>query len=543
MRRCTTIRAATRKGTAGPTRAGAGLLLASLLSLALAAASLHVAPADSEVLALDPQGAATPVLWNGGVAWQDPAGVRAAAAGSPTHRLVSFRPLGYTYSYSLDSGSGAQTGSSPGSGSGSGELAYGWEEANDMTPPMGPGDTSVPSPALPYETSISHRGLIGADGHSTPLPECSTQDQPGYFGAPIVSLAGATAAYLCAGAPPGMQVPAHVILPSYLALGNLSTPGAPPQTIPEAGAPFQLSGAYVAYGAGDGTTTTVAARRIVVFDRTTSTVVYELHLGADEYVRTFALQADGTLVVLGAGTSACPPPGRVGAGQSFPAVWLSPAQPTPHQLGCFYDGALRPVGGQWVALAPTGPGTEASLELLTLATGATRTLAVFANPGVLEPQTQQLQSQPQTEPVGDFDGHRLAWVQHTCAGAAIELTPDIAAMSPGPIPSARCPVRFHLHAPLRPDARGVVRVHLACPLGCTVITTHISGSRVLATSGSAYFSLPASPRLVTKSFRLSRRQLAYLRRRRRVRVVLSAETAGVGSAPFSKTAVRVTLAR
>ncbi len=539
-----TTRAATRAGRAGQARAGAGLFLASLLSLALAAATLHVARADGEVLALDPQGAATPVLWNGGVAWQDPAGVRAATAGSPTRRLVSFRPLGYTYSYSLDSGSGAQASGSPGSGSAPGEeLAYGWEEANDMTPPMGPGDTSVPAPALPYETSISHRGLIGADGHSTPLPECSTQDQPGYFGAPIVSLADSTAAYLCAGAPPGMQVPAHVILPSYLALSNLSTPGTPAQTIPEAGAPFQLSGAYVAYGAGNGTTTTVAARRIVVFDRATSMVAYELHLGANEYVRAFALQADGTLVVLGSGTSPCPRPGRVGAGQSFPAVWLSPAQPTPHQLGCFYDGSLRPVGGQWVALAPTGPGTEASLELLTLATGATRTLAVVANPGVLEPQTQQLQSQPQTEPVGDFDGHRLAWVQHTCAGAAIELTPDIAAMSPGPIPSTRCPVRFQLHSPLRPDARGVVRVHLACPLGCTVIATHISGSRVLATSGSAYFSLPASPRLVTKSFRLSRRQLAYLRRHRRVRVVLSAETAGVGSAPFSKTALHVTLAR
>ncbi len=181
--------------------------------------------------------------------------------------------------------------------------------------------------------------------------------------------------------------------------------------------------------------------------------------------------------------------------------------------------------------------------MLTLATGATRTLAVFPNPGVLEPQTQQLQSQPQTEPVGDFDGHRLAWVQHTCAGAAIEFTPDIAAMSPGPPASARCPVQFHLHGPLRPGSRGIVRVRLSCPLGCTVIGIHIGGSRVLTTSGSAYFSLPASPRVVTKSFRLSRRQLAYLRRRGHVHVVLSAEAAGVGSAPFTKTAVNATLAR
>ena len=268
MRARTTSRASTPEGPAAAVtvapraRAGLLLLLAALLSLSLLAAR-----AGGETLAVDPLGAATPVLWNGGVAWQDPTGVRAAAPGAAMRRLVSFRALGYTYSFSLDSGSGAGTGGSGGT------LAYGWEEANDMTPPMGPGDTSIPAPALPYETSISHRGLIGADGHTTPLPECSTQDQPGYFGAPIVSLADTSAAYLCAGAPPGMQVPAHVTLPSYLALSNLSSPGVPAQTIPEAGPPFQLSGAYIAYGAGNGTTTTVAARRIVVFDRTTSTVV------------------------------------------------------------------------------------------------------------------------------------------------------------------------------------------------------------------------------------------------------------------------------
>ncbi len=506
-------------------RAGLLLLLAALLSLSLLAAR-----AGGETLAVDPLGAATPVLWNGGVAWQDPTGVRAGAPGAAMRRLVSFRALGYTYSFSLDSGSGAGTGGSGGT------LAYGWEEANDMTPPMGPGDTSIPAPALPYETSISHRGLIGADGHTTPLPECSTQDQPGYFGAPIVSLADTSAAYLCAGAPPGMQVPAHVTLPSYLALSNLSSPGVPAQTIAGAGGLFQISGNYIAYGIGE----TSATRRIVVATRDTSTVSYEVPQTTD--VRALALQADGTLILLGAGTSACPKPGH-GSGESFPAEWFSLAGPTAHQLGCFYDGALRPVGGQWVALAPTGPGTQAALELLTIATGATRTLAVFPNPGVIEPQTQQLQAQPQTEPVGDFDGHRLAWVQHTCAGAAIQLTPDIAAMTPGPPASVRCPVQFHLHGPLRPGARGIVRVRLTTRWAAPVIATRISGSRVLATSGSAYFSLPASPRPVTKSFRLSRRQLAYLRRRRHVNVVLSAETAGVGSAPFSKTAVHVTLAR
>jgi hypothetical protein len=506
-------------------RAGLFLVLLALVSL-----SLSVAHADGDVLAVDPQGAAAPVLWNGGVAWQDIAGVRAATPGSTVRRLVSFRPLGYTYSFALDAGAG--------SGGASGALAYGWEEANNMTPPMGPGDTSIPAPALPYETSISHRGVIGADGHNTRLPSCSTSGEPEYFGSPFVSLAGTTVAYLCAGAPPGMQPPAHAISPSYLALSELSALDSPAHTIAGAGAPFQASGDYVAYGLGETSTT----RRIVVAGRSTSAVAYELHLAATDYVRAIALQADGTLVVLGAGATSCPKPGGIGAGQSYPAEWLSPADPAPHQLGCFYDGALRPVGGQWVALAP-GPGTQASLVLLTLATGSARPLAVFPNAGMFEPQPQQTPPAPRSEPAADFDGHRLAWVQQTCAGAAIELTPDVAAMSPGPLPSARCPVLFHVHGPLRPGARGVLHVRLSCPLGCTVIGTHISSSRVLSASGSAYFSLPASPRAVTKSFHLSRRQLAYLRHRGHVRVVLSAESAGVGSAPFSKTAVRVTLAR
>jgi hypothetical protein len=518
-------------GSAAGMRGRTGLLIAVL---ALVPSSLSVTRADGDVLAVDPQGVAAPVLWNGGVAWQDLAGVRAATPGSAVRRLVSFRPLGYTYSFALDAGTG--------SGDAGGALAYGWEEANNMTPPMGPGDTSVPTPALPYETSISHRGLIGADGHSTPLPDCSTQDQPGYFGAPIVSLADTVAAYLCAGAPPGMQVPAHAISPSYLALSDLATPGAPARTVAEAGAPFQVSDAYVAYTAGDATAVTTATRRIVVARRDTLAASYELHLASTDYVRAIALQGDGTLVVLGAGASACPKPGRIGAGQSYPAEWLSPAEPTPHQLGCFYDGALRPVGGQWIALAP-GPGAQASLVLLTLATGSTRTLAVFPNAGMFEPQPQQIPPSPQTEPAADFDGHRLAWVQQTCAGAAIELTPDVAAMSPGPPLSPRCPVRIRVHGSLRPRANGAVRVRLSCSLGCVVTGMRISGSRALSSEGPSYFPLRASSTPVTKSFRFSPRQRAYLRRRGHVRVSLSVETAGLGSAPDAKTAVRVTLTR
>jgi hypothetical protein len=498
--------------------------------LALVSLSLSTARAQGDTLAVDPLGASAPVLWNGGVAWGDMQGVRAAMLGSPAvRRLVSYRALGFTYYYALDAGVGA--------GDSGGALAYGWEEANNMTPPMGPGDTNVPSPPLPYESSISHRGLIAADGQVTQLPDCSTQDQPPFFGAPFVSLAGSSVAYLCAGSPPGMQPPPHAISASYLALSDLSAPAAAAHTIAGAGGLFQISGNYVAYGIGE----TSATRRIVVATRDTSAVSYEVP--QTTAVRALALQADGTLILLGAGASACPKPSRTDPGQSFPAEWLSPADhATPHQLGCFYDGAVRPVGGQWVALAP-GPGSDASLELVTLATGATRTLAVFPNAGMAEPQLQQIATQPRTEPSADFDGKRLAWVQHTCAGAAIQLTADVAAMSPGPLPSARCPIALHTHGTLHPTARGLVRVRMSCPLGCSVANTLIAGPRPIFRQGPAYFSLPPSAKPTTESFRLTRRQLAYLRRRRHVHVTISAETLGVGSGPFSKAAVHVTLAR
>jgi hypothetical protein len=519
-----------RRGSPLAACARTSALLAAL-ALALLSPSLSAAPARGDTLAVDPLDAAAPVLWNGGVAWEDMQGVRAATPGSATvQRLVSYRALGFTYSYGLDAGVG--------SGDSGGALAYGWEEANDMTPPMGPGDTSIPRPPLPYESSISHRGLIGADGHATQLPDCSTQDQPPFFGSYLVSLANTTVAYLCAGTPPGTPPPStQAIYPSYLALSGLATLASPAQTIAQATAPFQASGDYLAYGAG----TTAPTRRIVVARGDTLAVSYEVPQ-PNESVRALALQADGTLVLLGAGTSVCPTPSRGDAGLSFPAEWLSPADPTPHQLGCFYDGALRPVGGQWVALAP-GPGTHASLVLVTLATGATRALATFPNAGMAEPQLQQIATQPRIEPSADFDGRRLAWTQQTCAGTAVQLTPDVAAMSPGPLPSARCPIVLHTHGTLHPTAHGRVRVRMSCPLGCSVIDTLISGPRLIFREGPAYFSLPPSSRPTTEAFRLTRRQLAYLRSRRRVRVTISVETLGLGTGPFSKAAVNVTLAR
>jgi hypothetical protein len=528
-------------------------------TLVAAITALTMAPrAPAAVVALDPYPVSAPVLWNGGVAWQDLTGVHAGAPGAPPRALVSFHPLGYTFAFALDSGAGGASASGAGVNSATagdsngasvssataggssgasapargsstaGALAYGWEEANEMTPPMGPGDTSVPSPSLPYETSIVHRGVISASGTVTQLPVCGTEDVPVAFGAYGVSLTGTTVAYRCEGAPPGAPVPASPLQQTYLALGEIAAPSTPTRTIVEASA-FQISGDYVAYYAAG---KPAGSGHMVVESRQTGTVSYEVPVSTQV---TIALQADGTLVLLGAGTSACAPPGTR-SGQTYPAEWFSPASPLAHQLGCFYDGSLRPAGGQWVALRPGPSGAEASLVLLSLASGASRPLASFPNAGVFEPQQQPL------GPGADFDGTRLAWTQQTCAGTAVEFTPDVSAMSPTPPPSARCPVVFHVHGQLHPTAAGAVRVSVSCPQGCPDVELSVARPRALQT-GSTDISLPASARARTESIHLSRRQRAYLRRHPRVRVTLVALSWALGDVSQTKYAAHAVLTR
>jgi hypothetical protein len=242
---------------------------------------------------------------------------------------------------------------------------------------------------------------------------------------------------------------------------------------------------------------------LIVENRQTGAVSYEVPKSVQESVRTVALQEDGTLVLLEASAlSTCGKPG-VGYEGPYPAEWFSPASPVAHQLGCFYDGSPRPVGGQWVALR-AGPGTQASLVLISLATGSSRTLAVFPWAGMFDG--------------ADFDGKRLAWAQQTCAGTSVQLTPDVSAMSPGPPLSTRCPVLFHLHGPLHVAANGILRVAVSCPMGCEYVSGSIAKPRALVQE--KYFSLPASTASTMESFRLSRRQRDYLRRHRRVRVKL-----------------------
>ena len=452
-----------------------------VLALALASASTCAAGARAEVVALDRLGAAAPVLWNGGVAWQDPQGVHAAAPGTASHAVVSFQARGFTYGFALDSGSGAA-----GPAGSSGALAYGWVEANEMTPPMGPGDTRVPPPPLPYETSVLHRGVIGAEGHVTQLPACGAENVPVSFGAYEVSMAGTDVAYRCEGAPPGAQAPADAILPSYLALGELAMPGSTTRTIAEAGT-FQISGNYLAYyRAGK----PPEAGRVVVENRQTGTVGYEAVRSAKEGPPgALALQEDGTLVVLGTDASPCAT-GSAAPGQTYPAAWFSPASPVAHQLGCFYDGSLRPAGGQWVALRPAGAGTAtASLVLLSLATGVSQTLATFANAGVFEPQQQPL------APGADFNGRRLAWTEQTCAGTELQLTTEVSAMSPvpGPLPSTRCAVRFAIHGALHVNAKGNVSVAVSCPQGCRYGELSIAQPRALRQAGWPSSRCPPRP--------------------------------------------------
>jgi hypothetical protein len=500
-------------------RAGLAALVVMLGGALLGPAA---SDAGAEALVTDPNGAASPVLWNGGVAWLDVDGVHGIVTGSPMQVLAAFKAGGgLSYHYGLDSGTGP--------GSARHVLAYGFEEINEQTPPMGPGDTEVPTPAIPYETAVVKRGVVGADGHVTALPGCAAE---GALFLPVstVSLAGETVAYGCGGSPLGVSPPPDAIAAAYIALGSLGDLDTANGAVPGADGPYQLSGEFFAYETGE----PLKTGKIVVENRATRTVSYEIPQSSGQEASRFALQDDGTLVLLGEGTSKCTP-ATPSTEQAYPAEWFSVASPAAHQLGCFYDGALRPVGGQWVALTP-GPGSKASLVLIELASGSSTTLAMFPNAGVFEPTQQPL------EPGADFDGKQLAWTQQSCAGTILEYTPDVATMTPGPVSSTRCPVVFHVPGRVHVGANRRVRLGVSCPLGCTFLSLSISEPSTLEKAGPTFY-LPASSKVITESLRLSRKQLAYLRRRGRVKVTLSGEAPGLGSALITTSRARVTLVR
>jgi hypothetical protein len=128
----------------------------------------------------------------------------------------------------------------------------------------------------------------------------------------------------------------------------------------------------------------------------------------------------------------------------------------------------------------------------------------------------------------DFDGTRLAWVQETCAGAAVQLTPDFHAISPGPVPSEVCPVQFHIHGALHATRNGNVRVPVSCPLGCQEVFLEVLHPSALFNEIAGFFSLPPSSTSRVESFHLSRGELAYLRKHRRVRITLAVQLDRLG---------------
>jgi hypothetical protein len=504
-------------GAAAPSARRAAIVI-TLIGLAALAAP--VAQANAQVLATEPYGASSPVLWNGGVAWWGEAGIRFAAAGSSPRVLAPFPEYGgINYYRVLDGGSGA--------GAAGGPLAYGWNEVNSYTPPMGPGDTNVPSPPIPYETAILKRGVIATNGVGAEVPECAVTFalQPP---SQLVSLAGSSIAYGCT--EPGPAV--NSFLP-YVALANASAPAATPSKVTGLNGPFQISGSFIAYQSGE----PLKAGTLVVKNLATNTVAYQAPQVPGLATEEIALQEDGSLLLLGQGTPACPQ-ARNPFRQTYPAEWFPVASPVAHQLGCFYDGALRPVGGKWVALAP-GPGRQASLVLVELATGARTTLAVFPDPGIFE--SHQL---PLT-PAADFDGTRLAWVQETCTGAEVQLTPDVHTMSPGAPTSEICPVQLHIHGALRARPTGNVRVAVSCPQGCRDVFLGIRRPRALSNEFAGFFSLPPTSTPVVESFHLSRDERAYLRKHRRVRITLVAELERLGEGPgnLAKYKTQATLVR
>jgi hypothetical protein len=376
------------------------------------------------------------------------------------------------------------------------------------------GDHNVLSLPIPY--AGLKRGLIAANGAVTELPGC---DVPFTFELPseLVSLAGSSLAYGCAEA----GTATNTYRP-YIALANVSTPATAASRFAGVNGAFQISGSFIAYQSGESATYSGA---VAVKNVATNVLAYETPQVPAFANEELALQQDGSLVLLGFDPAACPQANESSL-QTFSAEWFSLASPVAHQLGCFYAGALRPVAGKWVALAP-GPGSEASLVLVELASGSRSTLAVFPDPGMLESQVS-LSTPPQSTPALDFDGTRLAWAEETCAGAAVQLAPDVHAMSPGSPPSEVCPVQFHIRGALHATRRGRVRVAVSCPLGCREVSLAILHPRALFNEFAGFFSLPPSSTPRVESFHLSRAGFAYLRKHRRVRITLAAQLDRLG---------------
>jgi hypothetical protein len=101
-------------------------------------------------------------------------------------------------------------------------------------------------------------------------------------------------------------------------------------------------------------------------------------------------------------------------------------------------------------------------------------------------------------------------------------------MSPGPVPSEVCLVQFHIHGALHATRNGNVRVSVSCPLGCQEVFLEVRRPRALFNELAGFFSLPPSSTPRVESFHLSRGELAYLRKHRRVRITLAVQLDRLG---------------
>ena len=118
---------------------------------------------------------------------------------------------------------------------------------------MGPGDTNVPPPALPYESSITHRGMIAADGQAAQLPDCGAQGASGRSAATACRSRRKRRLPLLRRRRPAGSAAARERALAVVSRGlrpRHARGGAADVRRKSAGA-FQISGGYVAYDAGN----------------------------------------------------------------------------------------------------------------------------------------------------------------------------------------------------------------------------------------------------------------------------------------------------
>ena len=199
--------------------------------------------------------------------------------------------------------------------------------------------------------------------------------------------------------------------------------------------PFGLAGPYVAYEDSD--------HALVVTDWRTGQRVYRAEVPGFAAGNNggMAVQADGKVALAAS----------IGAGCGGRAAWLSPVEPTLHELPVpTCDGGVR-IAGDRIAFTREVNGLH-ELATSDLAGGDLVPVAL---------------SRVRYEGF-DFDGGRLAWNVRRCHDYAIYVA-DVRPGRPAPPGRIDCPLHI-VRRPLRLGKRGEVRLPVRCPAGCYVGT-------------------------------------------------------------------------